>query len=86
MDYTAKKAAYQALVAQVRNYYESCPNDLCWCEDNQEINLWTYWQGRNNLDAKIFSSQIWYWAIEQKAAAAVSEKAGQSTTLPTLRN
>lgn len=26
---------------------------MYWCEDCEEINLWTYWQGRGNLDAKI---------------------------------
>lgn len=51
-DFT-KKFAYQALIEQVRNDYQSQPGGLHWCEDCQEINLWTYWQGRNNLDAKI---------------------------------
>ena len=26
---------------------------MYWCDDCKEINLWTYWQGRGNLDAKI---------------------------------
>ena len=26
---------------------------MYWCADCKEINLWTYWQGRGNLDAKI---------------------------------
>lgn len=73
MDYTAKKAAYQALVAQVRNYYESCPNDLCWCEDNQEINLWAYWQGRNNLDAKILLvGQDWGCPFDPSSSSTMS--------------
>ena len=53
MDHSTKQSAYQALIEQVRNYYRSQSDGLRWCEDCQEINLWTYWQGRGNLDAKI---------------------------------
>ena len=55
-----KQQKYHDLIARVKGSYP--PRDpaddgqkLClyWCEDCEEINLWTYWQGRGNLDAKI---------------------------------
>lgn len=48
-----KAKAYQDLVDRVRLSYQSEVNGLIWCEDCKEINLWTYWQGRGNLNAKI---------------------------------
>lgn len=55
-----KRERYNALVAKVRDAYPgfSVENkdeglNLYWCEECKEINLWTYWQGRDNLDAKI---------------------------------
>ena len=55
-----KSARYQTLVEKVRlSYltYDGPPDGknprLSWCDACQEINLWTYWQGRGNLDAKI---------------------------------
>lgn len=57
---TDKKQAYQALVSDVKEYYiaqETKHKDdsvyLTWYDDCKEINLWTYWQGRGRLDAKI---------------------------------
>lgn len=56
----SKKERYANLVQKVKQSYASFtsanregPLGLFWCEDCQEINLWTYWQGRGNLDAKI---------------------------------
>ena len=55
-----KQMKYQDLIARVKGSYP--PRDpaddgkelrLYWCEDCEEINLWTYWQGRGNLDAKV---------------------------------
>lgn len=55
-----KPAKYHDLIEQVKASYP--PLDitddrkglrLYWCDDCAEINLWTYWQGRSNLDAKI---------------------------------
>lgn len=55
-----KEARYQALVEKARLSYASYdgPPDgknprLSWCNVCQEINLWTYWQGRGNLNAPI---------------------------------
>ena len=55
-----KEAHYQALVEKARLSYASYdgPPDgknprLSWCNACQEINLWTYWQGRGNLNAPI---------------------------------
>lgn len=59
-DLMSKKEEYQALVSDVKQFYEgheklhSCePVYLTWYDDCEEINLWTYWQGRGNLDARI---------------------------------
>ena len=55
-----KELLYQQLIKEVGNYYtdqehlyKNDPVYLTWCKDCKEINLWTYWQGRGNLDAKI---------------------------------
>ena len=55
-----KEARYQALIEKARLSYASYdgPPDgknprLSWCDSCQEINLWTYWQGRGNLNAPI---------------------------------
>ena len=56
-----KEEAYQALISDVKGFYEAQaklhehePVHLTWCDACEEINLWTYWQGRGNLDAEIF--------------------------------
>ncbi|MBR4579016.1 MAG: hypothetical protein IKO22_05345 [Oscillospiraceae bacterium] len=55
-----KKEQYQALIADVKRFYVDQerlhnhePLYLTWYDDCEEINLWTYWQGRGNLDARI---------------------------------
>lgn len=55
-----KQRRYDQLIEKVKASYPSLdPEDkgkelrLYWCEDCEEINLWTYWQGRGNLDAQI---------------------------------
>lgn len=55
-----KQSRYQALIKKAKASYPAYdPSDegeelgLYWCEDCKEINLWTYWQGRGNLNAKI---------------------------------
>ena len=55
-----KKQAYQELISDVKEYYKAQeatykddPIFLTWYDDCEEINLWTYWQGRGSLDAKI---------------------------------
>lgn len=55
-----KKQRYQELISDVRQFYmeqeklhKEEPVHLTWCKDCKEVNLWTYWQGRGNLDARI---------------------------------
>lgn len=55
-----KQQQYQKLIADVKAFYSAQggahknePVYLTWYGDCDEINLWTYWQGRGNLDAKI---------------------------------
>ena len=58
MDKT-KAERYTSLIDRVKDSYPSIQNDdmdelrLFWCDDCREINLWTYWQGRKQLDASI---------------------------------
>src|SRR5574344_2695442 len=56
----AKQRKYCDLIERVKTSYPARnPPDagkelrLYWCDDCKEINLWTYWQGKGNLDAKI---------------------------------
>lgn len=50
----SKKEHYAWLVSRVKRSYPATPGtttDLVWCEACQdEINLWTYWQGRGHLN------------------------------------
>ena len=48
-----KETQYRQLICDVRRAYLNRENELKWCEDCREINLWTYWQGRGHLDAQI---------------------------------
>ena len=55
-----KERQYQELIADVKQFYESEGQlhkhekvYLKWCELCKEINLWTYWQGRGCLNARI---------------------------------
>ena len=55
-----KQRKYCDLIERVKASYPARnPSDdgkelrLYWCYDCKEINLWTYWQGKGNLDAKI---------------------------------
>ena len=54
-----KQSKYRNLIERVKTSYPARnPSDdgneprLYWCDDCEEINLWTYWQGKGNLDAK----------------------------------
>ena len=56
----SKEQAYRALIDDVKEYYtaqeaihKNDPVYLTWYDPCDEINLWTYWQGRGNLNAKI---------------------------------
>ena len=48
-----QRAAYETLITDVQASYAEEQNGLVWCGDCQEINLWTYWQGRNADKVKI---------------------------------
>ena len=55
-----KQRKYRDLIERVKASYPARnPSDdgkelrLYRCDDCKEINLWTYWQGKGNLDAKI---------------------------------
>ena len=48
-----RENAYRKLITEVRESYLSEPGGLFWSKDCDEINLWTYWQGRGNLYPKI---------------------------------
>ena len=70
-----KEQRYAKLIAKVKESYLPFTTaareetlGLYWCEDCQEINLWTYWQGRNQLDAKILLvGQDWGSPWEESA-------------------
>ena len=65
-----KELLYQQLIEDVKHFYseqeqqhQNDPVFLKWCDDCREINLWTYWQGMGNLDAKILLvGQDWGFA------------------------
>ena len=79
--YDQKQALYRSLVARVRASYP--PRDaayrgkdtqLYWCEDCNEINLWTYWQGRNHLDPKIMLvGQDWGSPWDESARSTMEQ-------------
>lgn len=51
-----KKERYQWLIEKVKSTYppEGSRAELTWCEEcSEEINLWTYWQGRGCLSPEI---------------------------------
>ena len=55
-----KKKEYERLVGDVKASYTNLKPDLnnkkiymVWCDDCEEINLWTYWQGRGTLSQRI---------------------------------
>lgn len=54
-----KQQEYQRLIQDVKSFYkgqehsQTDPIYLTWWQECREINLWTYWQGRESLDAKI---------------------------------
>lgn len=76
-----KQERYAALIAKVKDSYTTYspekhnePLDLYWCEDCKEINLWTYWQGRGNLDAKIMLvGQDWGSPWDESAQSTMEQ-------------
>ena len=98
----SKEQRYRELISDVSQYYkaqeELNKNDpvyLTWCKDCKEINLWTYWQGRGNLDAKIMLvGQDWGCPVEmsspiqsiQSINLGETEEYHFDTTNPTDKN
>lgn len=91
-----KQSRYQELV---RNSKESYPaflpayaeEKLCLyrCDDCDEINLWTYWQGRGNLNAKIMLvGQDWGcpWDSNYQPTLAQIQKANRHEEYDYLNN
>ena len=69
-----KKEQYDRLVSDVRTDYLNNDHELKWCEECKEINLWTYWQGRNHMDAQIMLvGQDWGCPWDNQSAMAVME-------------
>ena len=67
-----KKKLYDQLASDVRADYLNNDHELKWCEDCKEINLWTYWQGRNHMDAQIMLvGQDWGCPWDKPAMAVM---------------
>ena len=56
----SKEERYRDLVKRARASYpiyddtqEPSKDELYWCKECNEINLWTYWQGRGHLNARL---------------------------------
>ena len=75
-----KQIQYQDLISRVKESYplrdlaySGKDTQLYWCEDCEEINLWTYWQGRGNLDAKtMLVGQDWGYFNRQSELPCLS--------------
>ena len=93
---SVKQKRYDCLIEKVKTSYPSRdPYDngkelrLYWCEDCEEINLWTYWQGRGNLDAKIMLvGQDWGcpWDVEYLPTLEQVRKANKKQEYDYLNN
>ena len=82
--YELKRVRYQNLVRKVQQSY---PRRCDVCDDGgirlfrcdeceKEINLWTYWQGHNHLDAKIMLvGQDWGSAFDASSQATINQVA-----------
>lgn len=91
-----KQTKYRNLIEQVKVSYPArdVSDDgkelrLYWCDDCEEINLWTYWQGRGNLDAKIMLvGQDWGcpWDTDYQPTMEQVRKANQNCTYDYLNN
>ncbi len=84
-----KLSAYRELLSQVRVSYEDSPSGLKWYAPCREINLWTYWQGRGNLDARIMLlGQDWGspWDSLSRQTVANIHAINEGTEVPYLHN
>lgn len=76
-----KKNRYDKLVLEVEYDYnqrsqEQHPDGIClrWYNDCKEINLWTYWQGRNHYKAKIMLvGQDWGSPWTESASSTIEQ-------------
>ena len=91
-----KEHAYSNLVIRVRQsypFYRESEYDgglrFYWFNDCEEINLWTYWQGRGNLDAQIMLvGQDWGcpWDPNYQPTIEQVRKANQNDEYDYLNN
>jgi uracil-DNA glycosylase len=85
-----KEAKYRNLIERAKASY--LPHDitddgkelrLYWCDACKEINLWTYWQGRNSLDAKIMLvGQDWGSPWDESAQKTMAQITRANHGLP----
>ena len=76
----SKEERYASLIDKVKMSYPSIRDEdsrevkLFWCDACREINLWTYWQGRNNLDASIMlAGQDWGSPWDDSSASTMAQ-------------
>ena len=91
-----KQHKYQALVRKAKaSYLDFSPSYdgekpfLYWYDDCKEINLWTYWQGRENLNAKIMLvGQDWGcpWNPDYRSTIEQIRRANQNQEYNYLHN
>ena len=91
-----KQRKYQALVSKAKaSYLDFSPSYdekklfLCWYDDCKEINLWTYWQGKENLNAKIMLvGQDWGcpWNPDYRSTIEQIRRANQKQEYNYLNN
>ena len=85
-----KEHAYADLVSRVKKSYPTVKDleneeGLCfyWFDDCEEINLWTYWQGRGNLDAQIMLvGQDWGSPWDESAQKTMAQITRANHGLP----
>ena len=74
-----RHSRYRDLCQRVKNDYkmrEECEKNqkglrLLGCSECEEINLWTYWQGRGNMYPKILLVGQDWWNLEDSYAQAI---------------
>lgn len=62
------KADYEERVAQEKNQEGL---KMLWCPECEEINMWTYWQGRGNMHPKILVVGQDWWNLNDTYAQVV---------------
>lgn len=68
-----KQERYWELIRRVRESYADHPGGLSWYDDCKEINLWTYWQGRDCGKVRILLVGQDWGAIANEENRAVIE-------------